>query len=124
MKHKQDNTPINRKTYILDIDGTILEHIKNFEDIYDYPEQPALPHAKAKTFRWHCEGHYIVIMSARAESLRQLTMKQLEAAGIVYDLLILGVGAGPRILVNDVVDETKAIAYNVRRNIDGLTDVP
>jgi hypothetical protein len=112
-----------RKTYILDIDGTLLFHIPNFEQIYLYPNLDALPMAKEKTFKWHCEGHYIILTSARPESLRDLTIKQLDAANIVYDLLILGVGAGPRILVNDYVDEPKAMAFNVKRNVDGLKDV-
>lgn len=112
-----------RKTYILDIDGTLLYYIPDFEDIYKHPQLDALPMAKEKTFKWHCEGHYIVLMSARPESLRTLTIKQLDAANIVYDLLILGVSGGPRVLVNDYVDEPKAMAFNVKRNVDGLKDV-
>lgn len=116
-----------RKTYFLDIDGTLLEHIDDFENIHQYETLEALPKAKEKTIEWHCNGHLIILTTARAESLRKLTEKQLENAGIVYDILLMGLGAGQRILVNDVVDnykESKAISYNVCRNIEGLANIP
>jgi len=112
------------KTYILDIDGTVLHHIDDFENIYNYPVLLGLPGANTKTAQWHCEGHYIILITARPESIRDITVKQLAAAGIFYDMLIMGVGAGERILVNDYVTNRKAFAYNVVRNVDGIKDVP
>lgn len=120
-----------RKTYFLDIDGTLLEHIEDFENIYKHTELKALPGAKEKTVQWHCDGHMIVLTTARAESLRAITELQLHNAGIIYDVLIMGLGAGERILVNDIQENTKtryyppkAVAYNVIRNIDGLINIP
>jgi hypothetical protein len=112
-------------TYFLDIDGTLLEHISDFENITKYESLRALPDVSKKTALWHCLGHYIVLTTARCESLRELTVKQLHNAGIFYDHLLMGLGAGNRILVNDYVEGKphKAWAYNVVRNIDGLSNV-
>lgn len=120
------NIYLPRRTYFLDIDGTLLKHVKDFENIHQYPTLEALPQAKEKTNEWHCQGHMIILTTARAESLRLLTETQLQNAGIVYDLLLMGIGAGPRIVVNDIEcesSENKAFSYNVVRNIDGLSNV-
>lgn len=115
-----------RKTYFLDIDGTLLRHIDDFENIHNYPRLEALPDAAAKTTKWHCDGHLIILTTARPESLRSLTEQQLRFAGILYDVILMGIGAGERILVNDVESfyRSKATAYNVKRNVDGLKDIP
>ena len=114
-----------RKTYILDIDGTLLYHIGDFRYIQEYKSLQALPEVRDKITKWHCDGHMIILMTARPESLRTITESQLQASGILYDMLIMGVGQGKRIIVNDIADssEEKARAYNVFRNEDGLQDV-
>lgn len=113
------------KTYLIDIDGTLLEHIPDFKDICSHTSLRALPGAREKTSQWHCEGHVIIIITARPEGLRKLTELQLFNAGIIYDSLIMGVGAGPRILINDHLEgtENKAVAVNVIRNVDGIINV-
>ena len=112
-----------RKTYLIDVDGSILEHIEDFENITRYKTLPALPGAKEKTVKWHCEGHMIILTTARPESLREITKEQLHNAGIVYDMLIMGIGSGPRILINDYVKEHKAFAYNILRNKEGIINI-
>lgn len=115
-----------RNTYFVDIDGTLIEHIDNFADITDYKVLKALPGARERTAKWHCEGHMIILTTARPESLRKLTEEQLNAVGIMYDMLIMGVGQGKRILINDHQFDKpyKAIAYNVLRNVDGIKHIP
>lgn len=115
----------NRKCYLLDVDGTLLFQPENFEETmssdYVYP----LPKAAEKTMQWHCEGHTIVLTTGRPESMRELTRRQLSNAGIVYDILVMGLGSGERILVNDYPGlSPKAFAYNVKRNVDGLENIP
>lgn len=114
-----------QRTYFLDIDGTLLKQKTNFTDTLDTEQLELLPKAREKVSDWHCQGHTIVIVTARCESMRDLTIKQLENAGIVYDMLIMGLSSGVRVLVNDVDsnDQQKAISYNVIRNIEGLTNV-
>jgi hypothetical protein len=115
-----------RNTYFVDVDGSLLEHIEDFENITRYRTLPALPGAKEKTAKWHCDGHYIILTTARPESLREITKEQLHNAGIIYDLLIMGIGAGPRILINDYEEGKphKAWAYNIIRNKEGIKDIP
>jgi ribonucleotide monophosphatase NagD (HAD superfamily) len=115
-----------RSTYFIDIDGTLLEHIEDFENIDNYDSLRALPGAKEKTSKWHCEGHMIILTTARPESLRRLTEKQLRKAGVIYDMIIMGIGAGPRTLINDYQEgkDQKAYSYNVLRNVEGIKNVP
>lgn len=114
-----------RKTFFIDIDGTLLEHLWDFAEVSERKELRALPGAREKTVKWHCEGHMIIITTARAESLRAITELQLHNAGIVYDKLIMGIGSGDRILINDSEPgmPKKTQAYDVKRNIDGLAKI-
>lgn len=114
------------QTYFMDIDGTLLEHINDFENIHTYESLRALPGANSKTAEIHCRGDMIILTTARPESLREITVKQLKNAGVFYDILIMGVGAGNRILVNDYAENKpyKAWAYNVLRNKEGIKHIP
>jgi hypothetical protein len=115
-----------RKTYFVDIDGTLLEHIEDFENIDRHESLKALPGAREKTAKWHCEGSMIILTTARPESIRKLTERQLQNAGVFYDMLLMGVGGGPRILINDYEFDRpmKAFSYNVLRNVDGIKHIP
>ena len=113
------------KTFFIDIDGTLLYHHPDFAKILDTEGLPALLGASEKIGKWHCQGHTIIITTARTESMRGITIKQLDNAGIVYDQLVMGLTSGVRVLINDYVSGTpcKAEAVNVRRNIDGLANI-
>lgn len=115
-----------RKTYFIDIDGTIFKQPPPEEWGDTVPKtisMELLPEAAKKIAQWHCEGHAVVITTARPESMRSITKAQLELAGILYDQLVMGIGQGPRILINDYIDAPKAIAYNVAKNVDGLANI-
>lgn len=112
-----------RKTFFVDVDGTLIPHV-DFDRITEYPNPATLPGAKEKLLEWSAAGHTIIITTARPESMRDFTVQQLHNCGIVYDLLIMGLGAGERVVINDVVPGSiKARAFNVARNIDGLIHV-
>ena len=60
-----------------------------------------------------------LIIGCRDKSKGEAAVKQLEDLGIVYDHLIMGVGGGPRVLINDLKpgkDFKTASAYNLKRN--------
>ena len=105
-------------TIICDIDGTLIHHYGSLEgQMTGEPE--LLPGVQEKFEEWDRKGYRIILITGRRESSRQLTEEQLESVGIFYYMLIMGVGGGPRVLINDLKpdgDWETAIAYNVVRN--------
>ena len=115
---------IDTKTLFLDIDGTLVEH-KN-------PHLTSLPSHKMnvldgtieKLLEWNKKGYTIILMTGRRESNREITVKQLQEAGIFYDQLIMGVGRGQRVVINDIKPDGMLTAHsiNLTRNL-GIKDV-
>ena len=116
------------KTIFCDIDGTLSEYPYSSEmgsyEFDKYNMKP-LPGTKAKLSEWDKAGHMIILTTGRKEGMRRITENQLEAAGIIYDRLIMGIGGGVRVLINDLKphrDGDTAIAINLKRDI-GVKDV-
>jgi hypothetical protein len=55
-----------------------------------------------KIREWDSKGYKIILTTGRKESLREVTIKQLSYAGVVYDQLVMGIGGGSRVLINDL----------------------
>lgn len=106
---------------LLDIDGTLVEHRgSHYTQIKRKPK--VLPGVKEWLEQWDKTGCRIVLLTGRRESSRAHTEKQLLDMGIFYDVLVMGVGNGPRYLFNDMKKGRKnptAIAVNLKRN-EGL----
>ena len=112
------------KTIFCDLDGTILLHQHSYSEVCSNEPQ-VLPGVVDKFDEWDSEGHKIVLVTARKESARNITEKALDKLGIPYDLLIMGITSGTRILINDVVDHSKpdrAKSVNVVTN-SGFKDI-
>lgn len=77
-----------------------------------------------KIFDWHIKGYKVILVTGRPECTREFTEKQLQGLGIVYDMLIMGVGSGPRYLINDRDGNgfDKAFGINLDRNT-GIGDI-
>lgn len=114
---------IRPKTIFCDIDGTLIRHNppgglnKNSVELLDGTIE--------KLQDWDKKGYNIILTTGRKESLRDLTEKQLSSVGIFYDKLIMGIGGGVRVLINDLKREETfetAIAINIIRN-KGIKDV-
>lgn len=106
------------KTIFCDIDGTLLQHHGGLHPIYT--EKPvALPNVLQCIATWKDKDYTILLTTGRPESMREMTVKQLEYVGIFYDSLIMGLPRGPRILVNDTKPDCDitATAVNVERNV-------
>ena len=73
--------PANRKTYLLDIDGTLIRHKNNLADMIR-GDMEVLDGTVEKLLQWRMGGHYIILTTARPEGVRSSTEKQLHAAGI------------------------------------------
>ena len=114
------------KTIICDIDGTLLYHhnsgvSKQLETGYS----KLLNGVSEKFNEWDAKGYNVIFITGRRESQRKETEKQLHSLGLFWDSLIMGVGGGDRVVINDRKpnsDRDTAYAINVNRN-SGLGDL-
>ena len=106
------------KTIICDIDGTLVKHELPWKNTSASQKLELLPGTIEKFSDWDSKGYNIILMTGRKESLRVNTEKQLSDIGIFYDKLIMGVGGGPRIIINDNKPDGRetAFAYSLERN--------
>jgi hypothetical protein len=112
------------KTIFLDIDGTILKHMGSLSNILTQKKQNILEGVLTKLNEWESKRYNIILTTGRKESMRKFTEDQLTQLGIFWDQLIMGLGGGPRIIINDKKpDGTETCrAINLDRN-KGLNDV-
>ena len=114
----------HKVTIFCDIDGTLVHHQNPSITSTDTHKMLLLPDTLEKLIEWEKKGYYIVLTTARKESMRKVTQKQLTEVGIFYDQLIMGISSGRRYLINDdKPDGTKtSFAINLPRN-KGLGDI-
>lgn len=112
------------KTIILDIDGTLVEHAIPTDAQTFRHTMKLLYGTIEKLLEWDKKGYNIILLTGRRESLRRQTERQLDEVGIIYDQLIMGVGGGARVLINDKkVDGTlTALCFNPDRN-EGISEI-
>ena len=111
------------KTIICDIDGVLLRH-KN-EGLSEQLNSELLDGTIKKITEWDSNGYNIILITGRRESMRKNTEIQLGSLGIFYDQLVMGVGGGDRIIINDRKpnsDRDTAYAINLNRN-EGVENV-
>jgi hydroxymethylpyrimidine pyrophosphatase-like HAD family hydrolase len=118
-----------KKTIFLDIDGCILKHHGNLSKLMT-SQAELLPGVLDKLNEWEGDGHKIILVTGRKESMRKMTEDQLANLGIFFDQLVMGINRGERIIINDKKimngvndNNTKvATAIEVCRN-SGLTNI-
>lgn len=112
------------KTIFCDIDGTLIKHftpdVTSKEDFTPSIIEGTL----TKLNEWDKKGYKIILVTARRESMRKITEKQLSQIGVFYDYLIMGITSGPRVLINDMKpdNEITAFAFNLERN-EGIKNI-
>ena len=74
--------------YLVDIDGTISDDIKN-EESHLYGSAGVLPHSKEVLNKWYDEGNTITFFTAREEKDREVTETWLNENGYKYHGLIM-----------------------------------
>ena len=101
------------KTWILDLDGTILKNNGYKIDGTD----TILEGAKEYLDTIPDEDH-IVILTSRTDEYRDMTMDFLQKNGIRYDEIIFNIPYGERIVVNDRKPSglDMAVAFNLDRD--------
>lgn len=110
------------KTIFLDIDGVLINHTGNLSHQIT---ALAIEGTVEKLIEWDRKGYNLILTTGRRESMRELTIKQLQKLNIFYDDLIMGIGGGERIIINDrkpnnISDTCRAI--NLDRN-QGIKDI-
>lgn len=76
------------KIFLIDIDGTICEDIKN-EESHLYPTAELYPDALRIINKWYEEGNNITFFTAREEKDRKVTEEWLLNNGFKYHGLIM-----------------------------------
>ena len=90
-----------QKTILCDIDGTLVKHTDPTLTANPDYELELLPGTLEKLIEWDRKGYRIILVTGRRESSRTATEKQLSRLGIFYDQLVMGLGGGKRIIIND-----------------------
>ena len=103
------------KTIICDIDGTLVKYLGNVKGM-TYGTTEDLPGVVDHLNKWEQEGHRIILITGRRESLRELTETALKKLAIPFDLLLMGYADTGRILINDEGSKVKAHAVSLKRD--------
>ena len=75
------------KIFLIDIDGTCCDDIKN-EDAHLYPTAKPIEGSREQINKWYDEGHLITFFTARESKDRQVTIDWLDDNGFKYHGLI------------------------------------
>jgi len=76
-----------RKVFLIDIDGTICEDIKN-EESHLYPDAEPFEDAKIIINKWYDEGHHITFFTARESKDKLVTQIWLDKHGFKHHGLV------------------------------------
>lgn len=108
------------KTWIFDLDGTIVKHNGYKTDGRD----SLLPGAREYLEKIP-PGDKIIFLTSREEKYREATVRFLVGNGIRYDGILFGMPLGERIVVNDRKPSgiEMAVALNMDRDRFGLPDI-
>ena len=101
------------KTWLLDLDGTIVKHNGYKLDGRD----SFLPGAE-EFLKSLSADDMIIFVTSRTEEYRELTEHFLQENGIRYDHLIFGAPYGERILINDRKPSGLEMAYCYSKDRD------
>ena len=102
------------KTWIFDLDGTLVKHNGYKIDGHD----TLLDGAKEYIDSIPVED-YILILTSRTYEFREITLSFLKDNGIRYDEILFNMPMGERIVVNDRKPSgiDMAVAINIDRNV-------
>lgn len=108
------------KTWIFDLDGTLVKHNGYLIDGVD----TLLPGVREYLTELP-EDDKILIVTSRTEEYKLMTESFLAENGIRYDVILYGMPMGERILVNDAKPSglQTAYAFNLKRNDFFLPEV-
>lgn len=103
------------KTWIFDLDGTLVKHNGYKLDGYDTLLDGAKEYIDALP-----EEDYILILTSRTEEFRKRTLAFLEEKSIRYDDIIFNIPFGERIVINDRKPSGLDMAFAFNNNRDEI----
>lgn len=106
------------KTWVLDLDGTILKHNGYKIDGVD----TLLPGAKEYLDQIPAED-YILILTSRTDEYRNQTISFLKENGIRYNEILFNIPMGERIVVNDRKPSGLDMAFAINMDRDKFMTV-
>lgn len=108
------------KTWIFDLDGTLVKHNGYLIDGVD----SLLPGVREYLAELPAEDK-VLIVTSRTEEYQEMTELFLAEHGVRYDLILYGMPMGERILVNDAKPSglQTAYAFNLNRNEFSLPEI-
>ena len=112
------NKTTKNPTFFVDIDGTLVVYRKfsELEKATLTPVQDVIDTIN----QYYDEGAIIVITSARPQTYELFTKQELEKIGVKYHQLVMGIGRGTRVVLNDKDPESpetpRALGINLNRN--------
>ena len=101
------------KTWILDLDGTLLKHNGYLLDREDHLLEGSKDFIDSIP-----EEDFILILTARTENYKEMTIEFLKKNSIRYDDIIFGIPTGERILINDDKPGGLKTAYSINLKRD------
>lgn len=101
------------KTWILDLDGTVVRH-----NGYKTDGADTLLDGVDQLLSQIGEGDMVVFITSRKKEYQEITERFLDEHGIRYDHIIYGAPYGERILVNDRKPSGLQMAYAFNTNRD------
>ena len=111
-------------TYIVDIDGVLVENSAEYFQPF-WGETEGIPPNISTINSLHSKGSRIILLTSRKEKFRQKTIDQLKKVDLSYDQLIMDCLHGKRFLINDFSDSNPfptSLAVNIKRNSSDLKD--
>ena len=90
------------KTIICDIDGTLTKYMGGGHWSIANTEHQSCEGAIEHMRKWEAQGHRIILITGRRESVRERTESELRRLGIPFDILLMGYADSGRILTNDL----------------------
>ena len=112
--------------YIVDIDGTLVKNSSHYFPPYIGSGEPLQENIDILNELYYDGKVKIILTTSRPPRYKQVTCEELEAKGIAYDELVMGLPHSQRILINDFAKSNpypSAASINMPRNKNNLKDL-